>query len=76
MALKYRGQRQRWFAFELLGPDDLIDLETAEPEFDTWIWTDFQTAIDRAVDFKKEVYRQVADAFSVYAAPQAKTDQI
>lgn len=66
MAKKFKGQAQRWFAFRLLGPDSLIDLDTETPEFSEWIWTDLQTAVDRIVSFKRQVYAQVADAFAPY----------
>ena len=66
MARKFKGQAQRWFAFELQGPDSLIDLETEEPEFSTWIWTDLATAVERIVPFKQDVYCQVAKAFGAF----------
>ncbi len=68
MAKKFKGQAQRWFAFRLLGPDSLINLETEEPEFSDWIWTDLPTAVDRIVPFKREVYAAVAEAFAPYAS--------
>ena len=63
MADKFKGQAQRWFAFRLLGPDSLINLETADPEFDEWQWSDLPTAVERIVPFKRAVYTQVAEAF-------------
>ena len=69
MARKFKGQAQLWFAFELTGADSLINLDTAEPEFSEWIWTDFDTAVDRIVDFKKDVYSQVAAEFGSLQFP-------
>ena len=66
IAAHYRGQAQRWFAFRLLGPDSLIDLATAHPEFSHWQWTDLAMAVARIVPFKREVYRAVAEAFAPY----------
>ena len=68
LSTKFRGQTQRWFAFRLLGPDQLINLETDHPEFSAWMWADLQTAVDRIAPFKRAVYREVARAFAPYAS--------
>ena len=69
IAAKYRGQAQRWFAFRLDGPDSLINIETKDPEFDRWIWTDLNTAVERIVPFKADVYREVAAEFMKFSTP-------
>ena len=69
IARDYKGQAQRWFAFRLIGPDSLINLETQDPEFDTWMWTSLTTAVERIVPFKRSVYTQVAEAFAAYETP-------
>jgi putative (di)nucleoside polyphosphate hydrolase len=66
---KYRGQRQRWFAFAFTGDESEIDL--ARPggggyhaEFDAWRWEDLARTPELIVPFKRDVYRQVAAAFN------------
>lgn len=66
---KYRGQRQRWFAFAFTGPDSEIDV--ARPgngaftaEFDAWRWADLQSTPDLIVPFKRDAYQQVVAAFA------------
>ena len=68
---KFRGQRQKWFAFRFTGADDEIDVTASHngepPEFDAWRWERLQRLPDLVVPFKREVYRQVARAFSTFA---------
>jgi putative (di)nucleoside polyphosphate hydrolase len=66
---KYRGQRQRWFAFHFLGEDSEIDVEQpgdgAMPaEFDAWRWERLGALPDLIVPFKRDAYREVVSAFS------------
>lgn len=66
---KYRGQRQKWFAFLLTGDESEIDVLTPgggafEAEFSDWRWVELQQTPDLIVPFKRDVYLQVADAFS------------
>lgn len=65
---KYRGQRQRWFAFRFLGSESEINV--TEPgdgsmpaEFETWRWEDLSRLPDLIVPFKREAYLQVVAAF-------------
>jgi putative (di)nucleoside polyphosphate hydrolase len=66
---KYRGQRQRWFAMRMTGPDSDIDIRAREKkaEFDAWRWVRIEEVVDLAVPFKREVYRRVARKFAPYA---------
>ena len=55
---KYRGQRQRWFAFAFTGDESEIDI--AEPdggkheaEFDAWRWEKLSRAPSLIVPFKR-----------------------
>ncbi|KKB11091.1 RNA pyrophosphohydrolase [Devosia geojensis] len=66
---KYRGQRQRWFAFAFTGPDGEIDVAAPgggkhKPEFDAWRWELLDRAPDIIVPFKRDAYEQVAAAFA------------
>ena len=56
---KYRGQKQKWFAFEFLGTDSDIDIATEEPEFSEWAWKSKNDLLSSIVPFKIEVYQKV-----------------
>ena len=65
---KYRGQRQRWFAFRFAGDDSEIDVLTpgggAHPaEFDAWRWEQLEALPDLIVPFKRQAYQQIVAAF-------------
>lgn len=60
---KYRGQRQKWFAFRLTGKDSDINIETAIPEFDAWKWVKMKKLPDLIVDFKRDSYKQIVACF-------------
>ena len=36
----YKGQKQKWVLFKLVGDEAEINLDTAEPEFRKWAWFD------------------------------------
>lgn len=59
----YRGQKQRWFLMRFAGPDNLIDIETEEPEFSEWRWMAPNELLDNIVPFKRGVYQKVLDEF-------------
>ncbi|QYO76698.1 RNA pyrophosphohydrolase [Devosia salina] len=66
---KYRGQRQRWFAFAFTGPDSEIDVEHPgggkfEAEFDGWRWEKLSRAPALIVPFKRPAYEKVVEAFA------------
>lgn len=66
---KFRGQRQRWFAFAFTGPESEIDVETPgggkfQPEFDAWRWEKLSRTPALIVPFKRPAYEQVVAAFS------------
>ena len=56
---QYRGQEQKWFAFEFLGKDSDINLITKEPEFSEWAWKSKKDLLSSIVPFKIEVYQKV-----------------
>jgi putative (di)nucleoside polyphosphate hydrolase len=65
---KYRGQRQRWFAYRFTG--DEREINVTEPgggqypaEFDKWRWERLEALPDLIVPFKREAYLQVVAAF-------------
>ncbi|WDR01553.1 RNA pyrophosphohydrolase [Devosia algicola] len=66
---KYRGQRQRWFAFAFTGADTEIDVETPgggtfKVEFDAWRWERLSRTPQLIVPFKKDAYEKVVAAFA------------
>lgn len=66
---RYRGQRQRWFAFAFTGDDREIDVETPgggkfSAEFDAWRWERLSKTPSLIVPFKKDAYDKVVEAFA------------
>ena len=60
---KYRGQTQKWLLFHFMGEDKEIDINTNHPEFKNWIWLDPALLPEKAISFKKDVYRKVNRVF-------------
>ncbi|XP_065869644.1 nudix hydrolase 26, chloroplastic isoform X2 [Euphorbia lathyris] len=63
----WKGQAQKWFLLKFTGKEDEINLlgdDTEKPEFGEWSWMSPEQIIDRAVDFKKPVYKEVLTAFA------------
>src|SRR5487761_1810981 len=69
---RFQGQRQKWFAFRLVGCDDEIDVEHPrgghKPEFDAWRWESIWRLPELIIPFKRPVYERVIDAFAHLAA--------
>lgn len=65
---KYRGQRQKWFAFLFEGEAEEITLchdnPGIDPEFDAWRWEDFENVPEIIVPFKRPAYLEVRAAFA------------
>jgi putative (di)nucleoside polyphosphate hydrolase len=65
---KYRGQRQRWFAYRFVGNDSEIDVTSPgdgsmPAEFDRWRWERLEALPDLIVPFKRQAYLEVVAAF-------------
>ncbi len=60
---RFRGQRQKWFAFQFLGLDSDIDIETEHPEFSEWRWMNLADVPGLIVPFKRALYDQVVAEF-------------
>lgn len=65
---RYRGQRQRWFAYRFTGSDSEVNV--TEPgdgsmpaEFDSWRWEELERLPELIVPFKKQAYLEVVTAF-------------
>ncbi len=60
----YRGQEQTWAALRFTGKDSDINLATYnEPEFARWQWVKPEKTLELIVPFKKELYKNVINAF-------------
>jgi putative (di)nucleoside polyphosphate hydrolase len=66
---RFRGQKQRWFAFRFLGEDREIDIETDHQEFREWAWVPPDEVLSRIVPFKREVYTRVLEEFRDVLTP-------
>jgi len=54
----FRGQKQIWFLLRFLGEESDVVLDCGDkPEFDAWCWTDYWSAVENIIEFKREVYR-------------------
>lgn len=75
---KYRGQRQRWFAFRFTGSDEEINIsepgEGHRPEFDAWRWEDLLALPALVVLFKRGVYEAAVAGFG--HLPQQVRDSV
>jgi putative (di)nucleoside polyphosphate hydrolase len=65
---RYRGQRQKWFAFRFDGEESEIDVERPgggghKPEFDAWRWERLERAPELVIPFKRGVYEAVVAEF-------------
>ena len=60
---KYRGQEQKWYLMRFTGTDEDIKIETDHPEFSEWKWAPLHSLPDLIIGFKKDLYRQIVDAF-------------
>lgn len=64
---RYRGQKQRWFAFRFEGEESEIEINPPpgghEAEFDAWAWQPMEKLPDLIVPFKRGVYEEVVAAF-------------
>jgi putative (di)nucleoside polyphosphate hydrolase len=57
-----RGQVQYWFILRFTGSDEMITLGDGQ-EFVKWAWVPMAEAVARVVDFKKPVYRELAEYY-------------
>ena len=63
------GQRQTWFALRLHNGAAVNITVDDPPEFEAWKWSSFEEAVRTVIPFKRDVYREVAQAFSRWATP-------
>jgi putative (di)nucleoside polyphosphate hydrolase len=63
---RYKGQKQKWFAVRLTGPESEIDISPPpghQQEFDAWRWAPVDEVLDVIVPFKRTVYERVLAEF-------------
>ncbi|HEV7254095.1 MAG TPA: RNA pyrophosphohydrolase [Mesorhizobium sp.] len=64
---RFRGQKQKWFAFRFEGDEREIQVnpppEGCEPEFDAWAWRPMRELPDLIVPFKRKAYEEVVAGF-------------
>lgn len=64
---KYRGQKQKWFAFRFHGEEEEIRINPPpgghKPEFDQWAWRPMADLPGLIVPFKRKVYEEVVATF-------------
>lgn len=66
---RWRGQKQRWFAYRYLGTDEDFDLKAVPPqEFSEFRWVSLETTPQLIIPWKRDIYEQVAEAFAPYSA--------
>lgn len=63
---KYNGQKQKWYLALLVGPENLININTTNPEFTDWKWAEIGEVVDLIVDFKKSMYQKIVKEFEWY----------
>lgn len=69
---RYKGQRQKWFAFRFEGDEREINIEKPEgghkPEFDAWRWERIERLPELIIPFKRHVYEDVVTRFRPFGA--------
>jgi putative (di)nucleoside polyphosphate hydrolase len=73
---KYRGQKQKWYAFRFIGDEAEIDILRPgggkhEPEFISWRWEKMGNLPGLIIPFKRAVYERVVTTFAPLAASAA-----
>lgn len=71
---RFRGQRQKWFAFRFEGQDSEIDIDRPAkgahpPEFDAWRWERIEELPALVIPFKRQVYEVVVATFAPLGKP-------
>ena len=67
-----KGQAMNWVLYRFIGRKSEINLSTEHPEFINWKWADIDEAVKNIVEFKKDVYKKMADIFRPYLKKDIK----
>jgi putative (di)nucleoside polyphosphate hydrolase len=66
---RWKGQKQRWFAFRYTGRDADFDLTAVPPqEFAEWRWERLENVPPLIIHWKRGVYDEVAQEFARFAS--------
>jgi len=57
---RFRGQRQKWYAFRFIGDDRDINIATEHAEFSAWRWAELAEIPGLIVPFKRKLYEDLA----------------
>lgn len=60
---EYAGQDMFWVLFRFTGTAGELNLQTADPEFRNFRWTDIDDAPKNIVEFKRNVYIKAVEFF-------------
>jgi len=61
---RFRGQEQKWFAFDFTGRDSDIDIaQHRHPEFSDWRWVEMAELPSLIVPFKRQLYTDLVAEF-------------
>lgn len=60
---RFRGQKQKWFLMRFIGEENVINIQTEEPEFSEWSWLDADNLLEAIVPFKRDTYENVIRQF-------------
>ena len=67
---KWRGQKQRWFAYRFIGTDTCFDLKAVPPqEFEAFKWVKLEDTPALIIPWKRSVYEQVVAGFKAFSEP-------
>ena len=69
---RFRGQRQKWFAFRFLGSDRDIRIGTPHPEFRAWKWAALSELPRLIVPFKRRLYADLLVEFAGLLPPASR----
>jgi putative (di)nucleoside polyphosphate hydrolase len=69
---RFRGQKQKWFAFRFLGEDKDIDLGAHKREFADWKWAELDDLPNIIVAFKRALYRRLVAEFRFLSKPRSR----
>lgn len=73
---RYRGQKQKWFAYRFTGSESEIAIDPPpdghKAEFDKWDWVEMQRLPEMIVAFKRSLYEDVIREFSHLSGTPAK----
>ncbi len=65
---RWKGQKQRWFAYRFLGADSCFDLKAVPPqEFEAFRWEALAAVPALVIPWKRPVYEAVAAQFAGHA---------